>query len=287
MTAVTVLGATGLIGHFLLPALADKGYQVTAVSRNEGAGSPGISWMQRDISRNPLTFTGDETLISLAPIWVLGRMLHESDSAPGRIIAFSSTSAISKINSPDPAERKTAEMLRLGETLLRDYAEKHGIGWTILRPTMVYGAGLDKNVAVIAGFIERYRFFPLFGEACGKRSPVHAADLANAALACLTHQTKENSLYALSGGNVISYREMVMRIFEALGHKQRTVRIPLSAARAAIRMVALLPRYSHLLPSMANRTSQDLVFGSGDAIRDFGYSPRPFRPERADLVRAD
>lgn len=286
MKDVVVLGATSLIGHFLLPQLSQGGYRVTAVSRSRPRPQQGIEWKALDASQDSYPFTDSETLISLAPIWALGALLQRSRTPPGRIIAFSSTSAISKQRSPNPAERRTAEKLLRGEEWVREQAERLNTAWTILRPTMVYGAGLDKNVATIAGFIERFGFFPLVGKASGLRSPVHAEDLATSVLRCLATPSSENRLYAVTGGEEITYREMVARIFAGLERRERVLSIPSAGAKAALRLASLLPRYAELTPEMAARANVDLVFDDSDARRDFGHAPRPFHPQRDDLLRA-
>ena len=286
MKDAVVLGATSLIGHFLLPRLVDGGYRVAAVSRSCPPPQKGIDWIELDASQDAYPFTGTETLISLAPIWVLATLLQRSRTPPGRIIAFSSTSAVSKQQSPNPTERRTAEKLLRGEALVRNQAERSSTAWTILRPTMVYGAGLDKNVTTIAGFIERFGFFPLVGEASGLRSPVHAEDLATSVLRCLATPTSENRLYTVTGGEEITYRTMVARIFAGLGRRERVLSIPNAGAKAALRLASLLPRYAELTPEMADRANVDLVFNDSDARRDFGHAPRPFHPHREDLLRA-
>ena len=286
MKDAVVLGATSLIGHFLLPRLIDGGYRITAISRSCPPPQQGVEWTMLDASQGSYPFTGAETLISLAPIWVLGALLERAETPPGRVIAFSSTSAVSKQRSPNPAERETADKLLRGEELVGNQAEKSNIAWTILRPTMVYGAGLDKNVSTIAGFIERFGFFPLVGDANGLRSPVHADDLATSVLRCLATPASENRLYTVTGGEEIPYREMVARIFSGLKRRERVLRIPASGAKAMLRLVSLLPRYADLTPEMAERANVDLVFDDSDARRDFGHAPRPFHPRREDLVRA-
>ncbi len=292
MKRITVLGATSLIGHFLLPELHRTGWQITAVSRkdppeNQKRADASVRWLRHDISTSPLSFTCEEIVVSLAPLWVLGDMLSKAAHPPARILAFSSTSVITKRNSPNPGEQYLATRLAAGEDALRRYAGKHAIDWTILRPTLVYGAGLDHNVSMIARFIRRIHFFPLIGTATGKRMPVHAMDLSQAIIQCLESSATGGQIYTVSGGETLSYKEMVCRIFAALGSKQRIIPVPTLLARGLIRGAALLPQFSGLTPEMAERTSQDLVFDHDAATRDFGYAPRSFRPTRADLLQSD
>ncbi len=294
MSRVTVIGATSLIGHFLLPQLAKEGWRVTAISRqtttlsipSHGTPAP-VRWLQQDITKSAVELEQDGTLVSLAPIWLLGDMLERVSAPPARIIAFSSTSILTKRHSTNPKERQIAVLLESGENAVRQFAARHDLGWTILRPTLVYGAGLDKNVSMITDFIQRFRFFPLIGSGIGKRMPVHAEDLSQAVMQCLREPVTSNQTYELPGGETLSYREMVTRIFAAIGMKPRFLGIPVPVARTVLQSASLIPRFADLTAEMADRTQQDLVFDGSKANQDFSYTPRPFRPERADLVRAD
>jgi hypothetical protein len=69
---------------------------------------------------------------------------------------------------------------------------------------------------------------------------------------------------------------MVRAIFRALDRRERILHVPLPVLRLFLRCVALVPGYSYLTSDMADRMNRDLCFESGDAIQDFGYSPRPF-----------
>ena len=146
-----------------------------------------------------------------------------------------------------------------------------------LPPTLIYGAG-DRNVADIARFIRKFGFFPLLGAAGGFRQPIGARDLAVACLQSLDALASRNKAYNLSGGETLSYIDMVRRIFETLGRRPVFIHIPLMVFRVAVHLARLHPRFAHLTPDMAVRMQTDLVFDHGDAARDFGYRPSKFAP---------
>lgn len=64
------------------------------------------------------------------------------------------------MTSSDTSEIKIAKKLEEGEANLRNWAERHEINWIILRPTLIYGYGQDRNVCEIARFIQRFHFSP-------------------------------------------------------------------------------------------------------------------------------
>jgi nucleoside-diphosphate-sugar epimerase len=156
------------------------------------------------------------------------------------------------------------------------WAENHDVQWVILRPTLIYGLGRDKNITEIARFIRRFGFFPLFGKADGQRQPIHAQDVAKACLAALRAPGAANRAYNLSGGETLPYRDMVVRVFAALGRPPRLLPLPLSAFRLAVALLRWLPRYRHWTAAMAERMNRDLVFDHAKATRDLAFKPRGF-----------
>jgi uncharacterized protein YbjT (DUF2867 family) len=91
--------------------------------------------------------------------------------------------------------------------------------------------------------------------------------------------------YDLSGGETLTYRAMVERIFRAVGRRPRVVDVPLPLFRLAMRLARVLPAFRDLSPEAALRQGVDLCFDHAPATVDFGYAPRPFTPEAAALPR--
>src|SRR3546814_2901272 len=77
------------------------------------------------------------------------------------------------------------------------------------------------------------------------RQPIHAEDVAAACVVALQAPGAANRAYNLSGGETLAYREMVARVFAALGRPARLVTVPLWAFRLAVAVLRRLPRYRH------------------------------------------
>ena len=97
-------------------------------------------------------------------------------------MAVSSTSRITKAHSPIAEEQAVAARLAAGEAAVIAACTAAGVGWTLLRPTLIYAEGEDRNISRLAGLIARFGVLPLAGRGEGLRQPVHAADLAHAAV---------------------------------------------------------------------------------------------------------
>lgn len=287
--AVIVTGATSQIGRFLIPRLREAGYVVHAISRRRPAGVSGwtddsLIWHELDVVRDRHSLkkiAGARVLIHLAP---LGTLLQLIDIAAHmgvqRLVAFGSTSRYGKLSSADPKEQQWVTELIQSEDILARKCSENGMAWTLFRPTLIYGCGMDKNVTTIANFICRFGFFPIMGEGKGLRRPVHADDLAAACLAVLDFPATFNRAYNLSGGETLTYRQMVESIFKALGKKPRIVKIPFTAFALLVKAASLFPAYRHLNLEMVNRINLDLDFDHFAATQDFGYCPRKFKFSR-------
>lgn len=274
-----VTGATSQIGYYLLPRLQQAGFHVTAYSRHPQSNTTSIVWQQQDLTTQPLRLTQPSILFHCAGIPLLPHILANlPDNAPlQRVLAFSSTSALSKQTSADAEERAIAMQLHQTEQASIDYCNQHQIAWTLFRPTLIYGCGRDQNVTFIARFIQRWGFFPVFGAALGLRQPVHADDLAQACLQAWNNNTTHAQIYTLSGGETLSYRAMLTTIFEYLDRKPRIITVPLPLLQLSLFVLRVLPRFRHLNSTMARRMNQNLVYDHHAAQRDFAYQARAFR----------
>lgn len=224
--------------------------------------------------------------ICVAPVWVLPDYfaLIEASGAR-RLVALSSTSRFTKVGSGDAAENAIAAKLIESEARVQAWAKGRGIEWVVFRPTLIYGQGRDKNISEMARFIRRFGFFPLLGRAQGLRQPIHAEDVAAACLAALQAPGAAYRAYNISGGETLAYRDMVARVFEALGRPARLVTVPLWAFSLAVVMVRCLPRYRHWSAAMAERMNRDLAFDHADAARDLGFKPRAFALTAKDVAQ--
>ena len=154
--------------------------------------------------------------------------------------------------------------------------EQHDVGWTILRPTLIYAEGRDVNITPLSRLIRRFGFMPLVGGASGLRQPVHAEDLAIGALAAAASPAAVNKFYALPGTETLTYREMIGRIFDGLGMPRRTISVPPWLWRAVFLLAK--PLFPGANVAMGIRMMKDMTFDCGPAARDFGWNPRAFNP---------
>lgn len=282
---VLVTGASSLVARYLVPLLQPGPRKLVLISRTRPDGLPPSQvahWVRADLhdARWPAALPGRvEVLVHLAPLPLLQPAIAALGcSHLARVIAFGTTSRLTKVRSSATADQRMVKEQCAAEAWLAQYGAASGVHWTLFRPTMIYDGARDKNIALIARFVRRFGFFPLIGAAAGKRQPVHAADLAQACCLALENEAAFGKTYNLSGGEVLSYREMVDRVFTALGRTPRYIRIPPTLLRAGLGLARVLPSYRYLNTAMADRMNKDMVFDSSDAEQAFGYRPRKFDP---------
>lgn len=222
-------------------------------------------------------------IVLTIPIWHLSfeALHHFYDLGCERLIAYSSTSRFTKDESYQEAELKIAEKLKAGEERLMAFCAEHHMTYTLLRPTLIYDEGHDGNVSAIAERIKKYGVFPLCGSGKGLRQPVHAEDVAKAALAVLQSLKTKNRAYNLSGADTIPYKEMVKRVFDGVGKPARLISLPSPLWWLALKVYTMFNPIdpTKLNFEMAKRMNRDMIFDHRRAREDFGFAPQGFRPK--------
>lgn len=270
MQRVLVIGGSGAVGGFLLQRLGAAGQSVLALSRQPQLPRAGVQWLRAGLAPD-LAVPAIDALICAGPLdafvdWLCAAAL------PGlqRVIALSSMSAASKQTSVDAAERELAARLAACEQRLAQHCQVHDVAWTVLRPTLIYGAGVDRSLSPLARQAQRYGVFPRIAGARGLRQPVHADDVAAACVAALAG-AGAGQLFELGGGERLSYAQMLERVRAGLG--RRTLPLPLP-----IYLLRRIARLSGRGAGMVQRLTQDLLADNAPAEAVLGYRPRPFQP---------
>lgn len=280
---VAIVGASSQIGRALLPCLEAAAIETVLIGRRAVPDAPMPVHVFDEARRTfepPLSKV--DAVISLAPLPVIGRVLDMAETLGARrVIAFGSTGRFSKVGSTSEIERDFVAQQTQAEHLFAARSERAGIAWTLFRPTMIYGADLDLNVAFIRSVVRRLGFFPLLRGARGLRQPVHIGDLANACVAALASERSLNRAYDLGGGEVLAFPELVRRIFASERKRSVLVPVPRFAYAVIVALASRLPRYRFVRPQMVDRMGDDLVADNADAATDFGYRPRRFDPGAA------
>ncbi len=276
-----VIGASSQVGWFVLPRLLARGYLVDALSRRPPLDVypdlDDLGWVTPDAIGG-----GYSHLVSAGPLALCLELARDMDDLRA-IVATSTSSVLSKVDSPSDAEREEVEAIREAEEGLRALARERDLPLLLLRPTLVYGCGRDRNLTVLANFIRRFGFLPLSTRAGGLRQPVHADDVAQALVAGLEPRDARELVTPLCGGDAIDYRTMVRRLFTALDREPRLLALPPGLLAGGMRVAGWFGLGRVGTPEMVRRQAVNLVFDDAEARRVLGVDPRRFHPEAEDF----
>lgn len=279
MPHALVFGGSGQIGVPLLDRLVAAGWRVDAVSRTQHPSRHGVHWLRGDLQRvdglPPLV----DTIFSCGPLDHFGRWYAATAVRAPRVVAFGSTSIQVKSDSTDVGERDLASRLAQGERAIFETAMVRAAAATVLRPTLVYGAGRDQSLSRVAHLAARLGWFPLPRNADGLRQPVHVEDLADAATACIDVAASHGRAYPLPGGETLPYREMIARVLATLSPASRLIELPAPVFATAVCAARMVGRAGGFSRAAMSRLRDDLVFDATPAQADFGYAPRKFNPD--------
>ena len=267
---ILVIGASSQIGHFLLPRLAAAGEDVLPLGRRPRESD--IGWVTGQLPGEMPTLPPLKAIVCLGPLNWLAEWLART-RLPGtpHIVATSSMSAETKRDSSNPEERDLSRILREAETQLSTTCASRGMPWTIFRPTLVYGAGLDKSLTPVVQTALRRHVFPL-PAGRGQRQPVHADDIAAAIVAALQLPAGRNRTFAIGGGERLSAAEMFRRARRTAGAITFPVPIPRFILNAAVLV-------SPAMRGPVHRLDSDLIADNQALEAALGIHPRAFAPQ--------
>lgn len=167
--------------------------------------------------------------------------------------------------------------LQIKTTVLHaeDLIRNSDLGYTILRPTMIYGTSDDVNIHKLIAFVARFGFFPVFGSDHHLQQPVHVEDVADAVVAALVSPAAVNRSYDLSGAAPLPFHQMLDTVGRVLGRSVRRLSVPLPVALTAARAFSLTPVRPFTVGQIM-RNNEDKSLPHDVAARDLGFSPMDF-----------
>lgn len=275
-----ITGASGFIGRHLTPLLPDA----VALSRAD------FDQNDAELARR---CAGADVLIHLA-----GRA-HRHDEAAGIVpmyhaenvlltrrvleiarqsniphVIFLSTIGVHGSHTGDTAfsersrfqpETPYAHSKVEAETAVIDFCGEHGMFWTILRPTLVYGDDAPGNIGMLQKMLRKNLPLP-FGALRNRRSLISVENLCDVILRCANSVHARNQVYVVSDGIERSTPELVTMMAQRLNVTPRLFAVPVILLKAA----ALLTGRAKRLAPLWN----DLRVDNTKAVTQLGWSPK-------------
>ncbi len=253
---VLVTGATGFTGSALTRKLCERGARVRAIARASSnmdalAGLP-VEWVRGDVF-DPATvataMAGVDTVFHVAAAYRESgladevyhrvhvdstRLLAEAAARTAgfrRFVHVSTVGVHGHIETPpadetyrfspgDAYQRTKAE----AELWLREYAPRHALPFTVIRPAAIYGPG-DRRLLKIFKMATA-PVVPLIGHSRGLYHLIHVDDLTEILLLAAVHPAAAGEAFIAGDPAALTLAEIVRTIAAELGRTPRFVRLP-------------------------------------------------------------
>jgi nucleoside-diphosphate-sugar epimerase len=279
---ILVTGATGFTGRQAVPLLLERYHRIYCLvrrtSNRDAIDLPGVTMVEGDLENQASledALGGKDSLINIA--YLVGRIEHGPRLAKNivsacraagvrRAVFVSSASIFTRLSAPAKKAKLAAE----------DVVINSGLDYTILRPTMIYGAPGDRNMIRLIRFLRRSPVVVVPGDGESRQQPVHVEDLARAIVDCVEVSAAFGKSYNLSGADPVTFNEIVEQTCQALGVRRLKVHLPLDLAVRAARLINMMRGKSWIKEEQILRLNEDKSIDHSDARKDFGFSPRSF-----------
>lgn len=244
-TTVLIVGATGYIGRAVVAESVRQGYSVIAVVRS---------------LKNDSQFNGAEVVVadvtdpaSLAKVFtrkidIVISCLACRSGLPKDFDAIDYKATLNVLNAAQNngtgkfillsaiCVRKPELPLQLAKLKMEDALMRSGIDYTIVRPTAYFWVFEAQNRRIAQGK-------PAFVIGTGDQAchnPIAKEDLARFMVSGIGDSERRNRIFILGGpevpGNIVTHKDSLLMVFEAMGRKPRIVSIPDWLFRALIRL---------------------------------------------------
>lgn len=173
--------------------------------------------------------------------------------------------SFTEANSPNPQDPYGVSKWEAEQALHRVAAET-GLEVVIVRPPLVYGAGVKGNFAQMLKVLAKGIPLPL-ASVENRRSLVYVGNLVDALILCATHPAAAGQTYLVSDGEDVSTTDLLRQLGAAMGHPARLFSCPQALLKLAGRLTGRADQVERLLGS--------LRVDSSKIRRELGWIP-PF-----------
>ncbi len=280
---ILVTGASGFVGSALIREISRREMEVKAVVRTNielPAGldkcivpkiDGGTDWMEvlhgvdvvihlaarvhvmHDSSADPLAefrkvnVAGTEHMARRAAESGVKRFVYVS-SIKVNGEATDGVRKFSELDVPDPQDPYGVSKYEAEQALHRVAAET-GLEIVIVRPPLVYGAGVKGNFAQMLKVLAKGILLPL-ASVNNRRSLIYVGNLVDALILCATHPRAAGQTYLVSDGEDISTPDLLRQLGDAMGHPARLLSCPQALLKLAGRLTGKADQVERLLGSL-------------------------------------
>jgi len=286
---ILVTGANGFVGQRVVARLAAAQCAVRCLVRpayKERQWPPGIRvhMVAGDLADIPalrVALQDVDTIIHLAGLWTeSGARTFEAVNYRGTLNLIEAALEVGACRivclSYPAADRNSAFTFLRSKGLAEEAIKSSGLDYTILRPSLVYGAG-DRWTTKIALVLKSIPFvFPVVGDGQTRFQPLWVEDLAACIERCLTDPKTIGHTFALGGPGYLTINDIVDVVAQTLRVHRRKVFVRMPLARTvASWMEGVMPQ-PLLTRTIVDLLGVDTTTELGAVLRYFGFQPARF-----------
>jgi uncharacterized protein YbjT (DUF2867 family) len=285
---ICVLGGTGFVGTELIARLAMDGHWVRVPTRSL-AGNDALRVLDtvrliRANINDPNTlnrlFAGVDVVINLVGILnETGRNTFRSVhvNLAEKVIAAAKNARVSRLLhmsslAADPAAAPSEYLRSKGEAEARVRASPPTLGWTIFRPSVIFGPD-DSLTNRFANLLRLSGGFLPLARAGAKFAPVSVEDVVQAFRRALIDQATVGQIYELCGPQVMTLEQLVRTTAAVAGIRCSIFRLPDFIAWLQAAVMTLLPGKPFSLDNYKSLGVDSLCRENGFAR--LGIEPKP------------
>ena len=287
---VTVFGGTGVIGRYIVRALAARGYRVRVAVRHPQladftklAGDVGQVMAMLTNVRYPdsvrAAIAGSQAVVNASGIHVQRgkqkyKAVHDDgarhiaeaarDAGVARVIHISGLGA----DNQRPGNRFVASKAMAEHQMNRAFPSV-----TIMRPSVVF-CPEDKFFNRLALTARMLPFVPVFNGGTARIQPVHAGDIAEAVVRALAEERTQFGVFELGGPLVYTYRELVELTLRMTDLKRRIVNLPAFPVRIGAFFAEFLPNPPITRDQLDLLLRDNVVRAGSQGFAELGIQPR-------------
>lgn len=270
MTNILVTGGTGFIGSHLLPVLYKQNLQITLAIRHHLSNEFNLPYKIVEVGEIDENTDWTKALKEVDTVIHLAARAHQLNdrainpeaeflrtncegtrtlvkaaiaSGVKNFIFISSIGAMTTLSEdiitdeyPCRPDSPYGRSKLQAEEGLIELCQNSPMTWTILRPTLVYGAGNPGNMERLMKLIKTGFPLPL-GSINNRKSFVYVGNLVDAIITCINHPNAKNQTFIVSDGEDLSTSELSRRLGKALGKSPLLLPVPPELLRLTTKLL--------------------------------------------------